>query len=152
MKNYKLVVVSLTYLLSTNAIADNCTHYPIGLSKLYNSNEGKIIISVAKANIITSEESAKNEAKIIARALLNKEKENIINGAIDLVTCIDKNEAFSAFEISDKSIKQANKLKTQIKDSLKKAPTPIQQDLPNQKYLESDYQKMMQKHNKAQTN
>ena len=94
MKNYKLVVVSLTYLLSTNAIADNCTHYPIGLSKLYNSNEGKIIISVAKANIITSEESAKNEAKIIARALLNKEKENIINGAIDLVTCIEKNEAF----------------------------------------------------------
>jgi hypothetical protein len=132
-KNYTLIVVFLTYLLSTIAIADNCTHYPIGLSKFYDSNKGKIIVSVAKANIITSEESAKNEAKINARALLNKEKENIVNGAIDLVTCIEKNEAFYAFEISEKSIKQANKLKNQINDSFKKAPTPIQQNLPIKK-------------------
>ncbi len=153
MRNYKLVTILFsTYLLSTITLADNCTHYPIGLSKFYDPNKGKITISVAKANIIISEESAKNEAKIGAKALFNKEKEKNLNGAIDLGACIENKEAFSAFEISDKSIKQANKLKIQINDSFKKAPTPIQHDSLNQNELESDYQKMMQKHDKSQLN
>jgi hypothetical protein len=135
-------------LFTFTVYAENCTHYPIGLSKYIDKKGIEITVSVAKTTLNHSIELAESEARINAKALLLKiplfvSKDNKLIGVLDVLTCSEGEDVFAVVKISEQSIRQAQEIKSEIQESLKTSPTPISTDLQNATDFKSEFKRML---------
>jgi hypothetical protein len=136
---------------SVNLYAENCTHFPEGISKYRDEKEIEITVSVAKSTLNGSQDLAESEARVDAKSLLLKEpffeKDKKLMGVIDTITCVEETGIFAAVKVSEESIKQARELDDKTKKSIENAPTPEPKNLPNQSEVKSEFDRLMFKQN-----
>jgi len=128
--------------------ADNCTHHPIGLSKIHDDKNVEITLAVAKVIANSSVDLAESEARIDARALLLtdplfKSDDKKLVGAIDVLTCTEGDSVFAVVKISEESVKQAREMKRQLDESLKNSPVPVPENLPNETEMKTEFERLM---------
>ena len=147
MNSHQLLLSAYTILCSVNSSAENCTHFPVGITKYLDEKGIEITVSVAKATLNGSQDLAESEARVDAKALLLKEpifehKKKLV-GVIDTIMCTNDAEVFAAVKVSAQSIAQANELNKAIKESIENAPTPQPKNLPNPEDVKSEFDRLM---------
>ncbi len=144
----KILFSACIAIFSLQLQADNCTHHPIGLSKIHDDKNVEITLAVAKVMANSSIEIAESEVRIDARALLLtdplfKSNDKKLVGAIDVLTCTEGDSVFGMVKISEESVKQAREMKRQLDESLKNSPVPVPENLPNETEIKTEFERLM---------
>lgn len=146
----KHLIIAYAVFFSPILYADNCTKYPLGISKYRDEKGIEITVSVAQSSIDgVSQDLAESVARVDAKSLLLKEpifeKDKKLIGVIDIVTCIAESNFFVAVKVSEESIKQARELENKTKESIENSPTPEPKNLPDQTEVKSEFDRLMKK-------
>ena len=135
--------MALAFAISCNgqsARAETCPPYPVGVNVYQASSDEKIWISVARAELISSEKDIPlAEARILARRNLMRQKgipkvaTGVLRGALNISECQADNFLYAVVHLSSKTLQQSQKLYDQTIDSLSRVPTPQLGDEPRPK-------------------
>jgi hypothetical protein len=144
----KYLLLAYIVCFSVSLYAENCTHFPEGISKYRDEKGIEITVSVAKTAFNGSQDLAESEAWVDAKALLLKEPLFVENnkkliGVIDSITCTEGTNVFTSVKVSKESIAQANELNRNVQKSIKDSPTPQPENLPNPTEVKTEFDKLI---------
>lgn len=147
--NAKTLLAVYGLVFSVNLYAENCTHFPEGISKYRDEKGIEITVSVAKSTLSGSQDLAESEARVDAKSLLLKEpffeKDKKLIGVLNTITCVEEKSVFSAVKVSEESIKQVRELDKKVKESIEKSPTPQPKNIPNLTDIKYEFDRLIKK-------